>query len=205
MHRLRAAALVNDAAIGALAAFERHIPEVDALDAWRAPAVVAERYLTPFLVEYLDTQVAALMEDARASLVRIDERFASLSANVPKRLAPVGSENPANSERDRASARPSPTAPSARVPAALAGVFAGGATWLEQATQAAQELTTATAIRAREWIGVHTGLREAAQAEVQRHWIGPVDGADRPYLAEIDAAIDILADQARTLLDGQSG
>ena len=205
VYQLRAAALVNDAAVAALAAFEQHIPEHDGLEAWRMPDTVAADYVRPLLAQHLAEAVAALIDDALAALTRIDPRFSSLSAQRSEPIVPNSPKRFPPSAPDRPATRPSPIAPPAAVPTLLHGMFARGVAFAERANQATHELANAMVTQTRELVGVHALLRDAARREVQHHWMGPVTGDGSPYLARFDAVIDTLADRARALLAGQTG
>jgi hypothetical protein len=203
VYQLRAAALVNDAAVAALATFEQHIPEYGGLEAWRRPGSVAADYVRPILRAHLVEAASLLIDDALNALIRIDPRFGSLAAqgseldlpDLPKRVVTPVPDRPAIEE---------PVAPPAALPTLLHDVFARGVAFAERATQATHELANAMVTQTRELIGVHTLLRNAAREEVRHYWIGPMTGDGRTYLAELDAVFDTLADRARALLIGQT-
>lgn len=212
-YRLRAAVLVNTAALKALAGLEAHLATADTIDALRAPDAFAARYLQPELAAFIREDLAALLNEAASALVAIDPGFSEV-ANALRGKPPctalvlAAAEASADGKPERSAGNwftskiPSLSVPTLALPKMVQETLARGAALAEQFHHSAQDVITNATTHARETTGLHDRLRTAARLEVRRHWLGPDAESDPPLLQQLDARFDMVADQARTHAEG---
>lgn len=212
-YRLRAAILINTAALKALAALEAHLASADTIDALRAPDAFAARYLQPELAAFIREDLAALLNEAASALVAIDPGFSEVAntlggkppgtALVLAAAAASADVTPERSAGDWFTSKiPSLSVPTLALPKMVQETLARGAALAEQFHHSAQDVITNATTHARETTGLHDRLRTAARLEVRRHWLGPDSETDPPLLQQLDARFDMVADQARTHAEG---
>jgi hypothetical protein len=212
-YRLRAAVLVNAAAVKALAGLEAHLVVVDTIDALRAPDAFAARYLQPELAAFMQEDLASLLDTAAGALVAIDPCFSGV-ANTLRGKPPGTASVSATAETFKATAPepasgrwfarkfPSPSVPTLALPKMIREILASAAALAEQFQHSAHEVLANATAHARETTGLHDRLRTAAQSEIRRRWLGPETETDPPLLQQLDARFDLLAEQARTHAEG---
>jgi hypothetical protein len=214
-YRLRAAVLMNAAAVKALAGLEAHLAEVDTIDALRAPNAFAARYLQPELAAFIRHDLATLLEEAAGALVAIDTGFSEVADTLRCKapgttlvLATAEAETPADGVPERSAGNwftskiPSFSVPTLTLPKVVRETLASGAAIAEQIHHSAQDVIASATMHARETTGLHDRLRTAARLEIHRHWLGPDAETDLPLLHQLDARFDLLAEHARSHAEG---
>lgn len=212
-YRLRAAILVNTAALKALAALEAHLATADTIDALRAPDAFAARYLQPELAAFIREDLAALLNEAANALVAIAPGFSEVADTLRGKpsgtaLVLATAEASADGTPERSAGNwftnkiPSFSVPTLTLPKVVRETLASGAAIAEQIHHSAQDVIASATTHARETTGLHDRLRAAARLEIRRHWLGPDAETDPPLLQQLDARFDMVADQARTHAEG---
>jgi hypothetical protein len=214
-YRLRAAVLVNTAALKALAGLEAHLATADTIDALRAPDAFAARYLQPELAAFIREDLAALLNEAASALVAIDPGFSEVANTLASKppgtaLVLAAAEASADGTPERSAGNwftskiPSLSIPTLALPKMVQETLARGAALAEQFHHSAQDVIASATTHARETTGLHDRLRAAARLEIGRHWLGQGVDTDPPLLQQLDARFDMVADQARTHAEGSS-